>query len=202
MTVPARRTTVARTGTVRSLTLTLKSQVVTLSVPLGAAWVTLGINAMLGGWLNRFGILPRSIDGLRGILFAPFLHGNLAHLTANSLSFLVLGWLVLATGRRNFARVSVLAALGSGITSWVLGAPNSVHIGASGVIFGYLGYLMLSGVFARKFSTIALSVAVTAAWGAMVWGVLPGQMGVSWQGHLGGFVGGVLAARWIHARSR
>ncbi|MBP6774009.1 MAG: rhomboid family intramembrane serine protease, partial [Gemmatimonadaceae bacterium] len=71
-----------------------------------------------------------------------------------------------------------------------------------GVIFGYLGYLMLSGVFARKFSTIALSVAVTAAWGAMVWGVLPGQMGVSWQGHLGGFVGGVLAARWIHARAQ
>jgi membrane associated rhomboid family serine protease len=202
MTVPARRTSVSRTGTVRSLTLTLKSQVVTLSVPLGTAWITLGINAMLGGWLNRFGIIPRSIDGLRGILFAPFLHGNLAHLTANSLSFLVLGWLVLATGRRNFARVSVLAALGSGVTSWVLGAPNSVHIGASGVIFGYLGYLMLSGVFARKFSTIALSVAVTAAWGAMVWGVLPGQMGVSWQGHLGGFVGGVLAARWIHARSR
>lgn len=202
MTVPARRTTVTRTGTMRSLTLTLKSQVVTLSVPLGAAWITLGINAMLGGWLNRFGIIPRSLDGLRGILFAPFLHGNLAHLTANSASFLVLGWLVLATGRRNFARVSVLAALGSGITSWVLGAPNSVHIGASGVIFGYLGYLMLSGVFARKFSTIALSVAVTAAWGAMVWGVLPGQMGVSWQGHLGGFVGGVLAARWIHARAQ
>lgn len=177
------------------------SQALTLGVPLGLAWVALGVNAMLGGALSVYGVVPRTVDGLRGLLFAPFLHGNLAHLSANSVSFVVLGWLVLAGGRWTFARVTTAAALGSGLTSWLLGAPNSVHIGASGVIFGYLGYLMTAGIFARKLTTILLSLGVTAAWGAMVWGVLPVQTGVSWQGHLGGFVGGVLAARWIHARA-
>jgi membrane associated rhomboid family serine protease len=108
---------------------------------------------------------------------------------------------VLAGGRWTFARVTVAATLASGLMSWLLGAPGSVHIGASGVIFGYLGYLMTAGIFARRLVTVLVSLGVTATWGAMVWGVLPGQMGVSWQGHLGGFIGGVLAARWVHARA-
>lgn len=172
----------------------------TLGLPLGIAWVALGVNTLLGGALTSFGIQPRSVSGLWGVLYAPFLHGGVAHLTANSVSFLVLGWLVLAGGRWNFARVTASAALASGAITWLLGAPNSVHIGASGVIFGYLGYLMSAGIFARKFWPVVVSVAVTGVWGAMVWGVLPGQMGVSWQGHLGGFIGGVLAARWLHSR--
>lgn len=184
----------------RNLARTATTQALALGIPLGLAWVALGANMVVGGALNVFGIIPRSVPGLWGILFAPFLHGNVAHLTANSVSFLILGWLVLATGRGNFPRVTLLAALGSGMVSWLLGAPGSVHIGASGVIFGYLGYLMLAGVFTRRAWPIIVSVAVTGLWGAMVWGVLPGQVGVSWQGHLGGFLGGVLAARWA-ARS-
>lgn len=182
----------------RALTQTVTAQALTLGIPLGLAWVALGVNSLLGGALSIYGVIPRSVDGLRGIVFAPFLHGSLAHLTANSLSFVVLGWLVLAAGRRTFARVSALAALSAGIVSWLLGAPGSVHIGASGIIFGYLGYLMTAGLFARRVWPVLISLGVTALWGAMVWGVLPGQMGVSWQGHLGGFMGGVLAARWIH----
>ncbi len=184
-----------------TLARTVVAQAMTLGIPLGLAWVALGVNALLGGALSAYGVIPRSVDGLRGLLFAPFLHGSLAHLTANSVSFLVLGWLVLAGGRWNYARVTFASALSSGLVSWLLGAPGSVHIGASGVIFGYLGYLMTAGIFARKVGTIVVSLGVTALWGAMVWGVLPGQMGVSWQGHLGGFVGGVLAARWVHARA-
>ncbi len=186
---------------VRSGARTAKAQAITLGVPVAIAWMSLAVNAVLGGALSVFGVQPRSIDGLRGILFAPFLHGNFAHLAANTLSFVVLGWLVLASAPRVFLRVTLLAALGSGLVSWLFGAPNSVHIGASGVIFGYLGYLMLAGVFARKVRPILVSLAVTGLWGAMVWGVLPGQMGVSWQGHLGGFLGGVLAARWLHSRA-
>lgn len=176
------------------------AQAMTLGVPLGVAWVALGVNALLGGALATYGIHPRTVAGLWGILFAPFLHGGTAHLAANSVSFLVLGWLVLARGQWTFARVTATAALTSGVVTWLLGAPNSVHIGASGVIFGYLGYLMSAGIFARKFWPVVMSVAVTGLWGAMVWGVLPGQMGVSWQGHLGGFIGGVLAARWMHSK--
>ena len=75
-----------------------------------------------------------------------------------------------------------------------------MHIGASGVIFGYLGYLMLSGWFERRVMPIIISLGVTALWGGMVLGVLPGQMGISWQAHLGGFIGGVLASRWLHKK--
>jgi membrane associated rhomboid family serine protease len=90
--------------------------------------------------------------------------------------------------------------LGSGALSWALGTPGSVHVGASGVIFGYFGFLLLAGWFARSWSAIALSVLVAAFWGSTVFGVLPGAPGVSWQGHLGGFLGGVLAARWLRRR--
>lgn len=202
MTLPSPiRRAPAAPRTSQTLARSAAAQALTLGIPLGLAWVVLGVNALLGGALSVYGVIPRSVDGLRGIFFAPFLHGNLAHLSANSLSFLVLGWLVLAGGRWTFARVTLAATLSSGLTSWLLGAPGSVHIGASGVIFGYLGYLMTAGIFARRITTVLVSLGVTATWGAMVWGVLPGQMGVSWQGHLGGFIGGVLAARWVHARA-
>ncbi len=186
-----------------SLAGTVKAQAVTLGTPLGISWAALGANTLLGGALNHFGVIPRTERGLWGILFAPFLHGSVAHLAANSVSLLILGWLTLAfAGRRTFWIVSAAAALGSGLTAWTFGAPGTVHIGASGVIFGYLGYLMLSGWFARRVMPILASLAVTAMWGGMVLGVLPGQVGISWQSHLGGFIGGVLAARALHARGR
>ena len=166
-----------------------------LSSALGAAWLAFVANAVTGGALLPFGIVPRTTTGLRGILFAPFLHANLQHLVANTLPFVILGWLVMLRDTRHFGRVTLVAALTSGLLSWLLGAPGSVHIGASGVIFGYLGFLMLSGWYARTVGSVLLSIAVTAAWGGLVFGVLPTVPGVSWQGHLGGFLGGVLAAR-------
>ena len=154
-----------------------------------------------GGALTQFGIVPRTERGLWGILFSPFIHANLAHLVTNTISLLILGWLTLAfAGRRAFWIVTTAAAIGAGVTAWTLGAPGTVHIGASGVIFGYLGYLMLSGWFARRFMPIVVSLGVTVMWGGAVLGVLPGQIGISWQAHLGGFVGGVFAARALHRR--
>ena len=192
--LPVTRRSISLAGTVRS-------QAITLGTPLGISWAALGANTMLGGALNQFGIIPRTEQGLWGILFAPFLHGNFAHLAANSVSLLILGWLTLAfAGRRTFWIVSAAAALGAGLCAWTIGAPGTIHIGASGVIFGYLGYLMLSGWFARRFMPILVSLGVTALWGGAVLGVLPGQVGISWQAHLGGFVGGVLAARALHKR--
>ena len=179
----------------RSVTRTVKSQVTVLGSALGAAWVTFVGTLLSGGALLSYGIVPRSVLGLRGILFAPFLHANLNHLVANTVPFVLLGWLVMLRDSRHFGRVTIAAMLGSGLFSWALGAPGSIHIGASGVIFGYLGFLMVSGWYARTFASIALSIGVTFAWGSLVFGVLPTVPGVSWQGHLGGFIGGVLAAR-------
>ena len=97
--------------------------------------------------------------------------------------------------RRHFLPVTLYSALGAGLLAWSIGAPNSVHVGASGVIFGYLGFLLLSGWYARSVMSIVISLGVAVLWGGTVMGVLPGTPGISWQGHLGGFIGGILAAR-------
>lgn len=183
------------TRSAKSLARTTKQQVTVLSSALGAAWLSFVATFATGGALLSFGIVPRTVNGLRGILFAPFLHANLQHLVSNTVPFVILGWLVMLRDTRHFGRVTLLTALTSGLMSWTLGAPGSLHIGASGVIFGYLGFLMLSGWYARTVSSVLISIGVTAAWGSLVFGVLPTVPGVSWQGHLGGFLGGVLAAR-------
>lgn len=188
------------TRTSRSVTRSLKAQITTLGASVTALWATFGVNVLLGGALLRFGIVPRTTDGLVGILAAPFLHANLAHLVANTVSFLLFGWLVMLRDRRHFGVVTLFAMLGSGLLSWTLGAPGSVHIGASGVVFGFFGFLLLAGFYARSAGSILLSLGVAVLWGGTVFGVLPGTPGVSWQGHLGGFLGGVLAARRYRVR--
>ena len=180
---------------VRSVTSTLKTQAVVLGGTLALFWAVFVVNTLLGGSLLSLGVIPRTTIGLRGILFAPFLHGNLNHIVANSIPFLALGWMVMLRDERHFIPVTVAGMVGSGLTAWLLGAPGSVHIGASGVIFGYLGFLMLAGWYARSVSSILLSVVVTVVWGGLVLGMMPGTPGISWQEHIGGFLGGVLAAR-------
>ena len=180
---------------VRSVTTTVKTQAVVLGGTLAVFWAVFVVNTLLGDSLLVFGVIPRTTIGLRGILFAPFLHANLNHIVANSIPFVVLGWMVMLRDQRHFIPVTLAAMLGSGLTAWLLGAPGSVHIGASGVIFGYLGFLMLSGWYARSVGSILISLVVTVLWGGLVLGVMPGTPGISWQAHIGGFIGGVLAAR-------
>ena len=179
---------------------TLTTQAITVGGTLATFWAAFAVNLVTDGALIQYGVIPRTTTGLRGILFAPFIHGSLSHLVANSVPFLVLGWLVMLRNARHFIPVTLLSMLGAGLMAWLVGAPGSVHVGASGVVFGYLGFLMLSGWFARSFASIALSIGVTVAWGGLVFGVMPGQPGISWQAHLGGFLGGVLAARWLGRR--
>jgi membrane associated rhomboid family serine protease len=179
----------------RSVATTLKTHAVVLGGTLAVFWAVFVVNTLLGGSLLVFGVIPRTTIGLRGILFAPFLHANLNHIVANSIPFVVLGWMVMLRDQRHFIPVTLAAMLGSGLTAWLLGAPGSVHIGASGVIFGYLGFLMLSGWYARSIGSILISIVVTVLWGGLVLGVMPGTPGISWQAHIGGFIGGVLAAR-------
>lgn len=179
---------------------TLTTQAVTVGGTLATFWAAFAANLVTGGALIQYGVIPRTTTGLRGILFAPFIHGSLNHLVANSVPFLVLGWLVMLRNARHFIPVTLVSMLGAGLMAWLVGAPGSMHVGASGVVFGYLGFLMLSGWFARSFASIALSIGVTVAWGGLVFGVMPGEPGISWQAHLGGFLGGGLAARWLGRR--
>ena len=146
--------------------------------------------------LDIYGIIPRNPIGLRGILFAPFLHGGFVHLLGNTFPFLILGWLIMLREIRDFWIVSLVAAGVGGAGTWLLGAPG-VHIGASGVIFGYLGYLLLRGYFERSALAIALSLGVGSLFGSLLWGVLPMQVGISWEGHLFGFIGGAIAAKLL-----
>ena len=184
-----------------SVTRALKGHALVLGGTLAVFWVVFVVNFLLGGSLLTLGVIPRTTIGLRGILFAPFLHASLNHLVANSIPFLVLGWMVMLRDERHFIPVTLAGMIGSGLTAWLLGAPGTVHIGASGVIFGYLGFLMLSGWYARSFGSIVLSIVVTLVWGSLVLGMMPGSPGISWQAHVGGFLGGVIAARGFRVRT-
>jgi membrane associated rhomboid family serine protease len=167
----------------------------------GGLWVLeLFDLVVLHGALDTAGIHPRDLDQWWAILLAPFLHGGLAHLAANSIPLLVLGWLVLLRGLATFVAVSLAAILIGGIAVWLFGDPRSIHLGASGVIFGYLGYLLLRGYFERSFGSIAIAIIVAALYGGALFGVLPGQRGISWEGHLFGFLSGGGAARVLSPR--
>ena len=159
----------------------------------------------LGGrWLelDRFGIHPRQVGWLLGILFAPFLHAGWAHLAANSLPFLVLGLLVIGRGESKFWGVTAGIVIIGGFGVWLFGGSDTVHVGASGVIFGYFGYLLVSGFVERSFVAIIMAVVVAGLYGSILWGVLPTNPGVSWQGHLFGLLaGGFIAVRWQPQRT-
>lgn len=150
-----------------------------------------------GGSLERYGIHPRDLASLWGIFLAPLLHVGWVHLGANTVPFVILGWLVMLRGLSNFAVVTGVAILVGGLGVWLLGAPNSVHVGASGLIFGYLGYLLARGYFERSLWAVLLGGAAMVLYGGVLWGLLPGRPGISWEGHLFGFVGGVAAARLL-----
>lgn len=144
--------------------------------------------------LQRHGVQPRSDEGLLGIVFAPFLHGSWDHISANTGPVLVLGFLTLATGLiRGLAATAVIWVVG-GLGVWLVAGSNSNHIGASGLIFGWIVYLAIRGIVNKQLWEIALGIVVLLLYGGALWGVLPGQPGVSWQGHLFGAIGGALAA--------
>jgi len=182
----------------QALKQTAVTQVVILFACVAAAWsVELVDRVAYGGSLERFGIHPRDVAALWGILAAPLLHVGWVHLVANTGPFVVLGWLVMLRKISDSLVVTALAILIGGLGVWLFGAPNSIHVGASGLIFGYLGYLLARGYFERSFWAMLLGIAALLLYGGVLWGVLPGQRGISWEGHLFGFVGGVVAARLL-----
>lgn len=164
-------------------------------------WVSELVDQALGGALDRFGIQPRDVDSLGGILAAPLLHSGIPHLVANTSTFVVLGILTALMTRRFWAVTLGIVVVG-GLGVWLIGQPNTVHIGASGLVYGYAAFLIAYGWFARRPLPALVAVAVFLTYGGIVWGVLPTDQRVSWEGHLFGAVAGVLMARWAGRRAR
>jgi membrane associated rhomboid family serine protease len=174
------------------------SRIGTLALVIGALWAVSAFNLFaLDGRLLAYGIAPRTEVGLRGIVIAPLVHGGVEHLIANTLGVLVFGGLVMLRSRSHFWMVTIVGALASGLGTWLFGRP-AMHVGASGVVFAYFGYLLFTGLFERRFASLLLSVGVFLVWGPTIHGILPVAQPVSWEGHLFGFIGGMLAA-WVLA---
>ena len=175
-------------------------------------WVIEVFDALTGHHLDNNGIRPLETDGLPGILFAPLLHSNWEHLIANTGPALILGFLMTLAGLSRFIFATAIIWILGGLGTWLignLGAPsyNGVtvetnHIGASGLIFGWLTFLIVFGFFTRKVWEIVVGVVVLFIYGSILLGVLPGTLGVSWQGHLCGAVAGVLAAYLLSGPER
>ena len=160
---------------------------------LGAAAIA---NALTAGSFNqRFGLVPRDTSHLWGVLLHPFLHVNASHLALNAFGILMLGGLTFLRDQRDFWRVALLGILVGGSATWLVGR-ESLHVGASGVVFAYLGYLLTTGWFDRKIGSILLSLSVAFLWGSALFGLSPLQKGISWELHLFGLIGGIAGAWW------
>jgi membrane associated rhomboid family serine protease len=194
------RTTAVPTRRKARWTAALKIQALILGSCLLLQWIVEVVDrAVLGGQLDSLGVQPRSLVGLRGIPLAPLVHANLDQVIANTMPFLVLGWLVMLRGLWTFFRVSVIVTFFSGLGVWCTASATNVQIGASGLIFGYLGYLILRGYFDRSAFSVAISVLVGVFYGSLIWGILPIAQEGAWEGHLWGFAAGMLCA-WLLTR--
>ena len=162
-------------------------------------WVLEVVDVALDHRLDRYGIEPRDPDGLDGVLTAPFLHVGFGHLIGNTIPFVVMGVVIAFEGPLRLLGVTAIAALTSGLGTWLVAPENSIHLGASGVVFGYATYLIARGWFNRRGVEIAIGVAVAVLWGGTLLAGLEPQQGISWQGHLFGAIGGLVAA-WALAR--
>lgn len=157
-------------------------------------WVLEIVDTAADHRLDRYGVQPREADGLVGVLLAPVLHAGWTHLESNTVPVLILGFLVLVTGiARGLAATGIVWLVG-GLGTWIVAPSYTLHLGASVLVFGWLTYLVVRGFLHRRPVEIAIGVVVLLVWGGLLWGVLPGTPGVSWQGHLFGAIGGLVAA--------
>jgi membrane associated rhomboid family serine protease len=160
------------------------------------------VDTLLGNRLDAGGVEPREVDGLDGVLFAPVLHHGWAHPFGNTVPLLVFGFLILLAGVARWVGVTAFVWVVGGLGTWLTAPPDTIHLGASVLAFGWLVYLLTRGLFSRVAWQIALGVILLFMYGGVLYGVLPGQPGISWQGHLFGAIGGVVAAWWYGAQDR
>ena len=160
---------------------------------LGICWVVHLLGFLIP--LQQYGIHPRNIFGLLGIIFSPFLHGSFFHLISNSFGLLIFGCALSVVDRKKFMEVTLGIIILGGLGTWLLGR-NANHVGASGLIFGYFGYLLSLGIFQKKIKYIGISMLTFFFYGGMIFGVLPSSSYISFESHLFGFIAGVLMAKW------
>jgi membrane associated rhomboid family serine protease len=174
---------------------------ITVAAMLVAMWVFEIVDTALGGALDgTFGLRSWSTDNPWSFLTSAFMHADFNHLIGNSVPFLVLGCLVALSGAGRLVGTTLIVMVVSGVGVWLFSGPTTLTVGASGLIFGYFGYTVLRGVVERRTVDIVIMICVVLFYGTMIWGVLPQQPGVSWQGHLFGFLGGLLAAYVLPGR--
>ena len=173
---------------------------VVVALVVAAMWVEEVVDLVPGTPFDRWGIRPRTPGGLLGIPLMPFLHDGFRHLFGNTVPFLVMGCAIASGSIGRFLRVVAIVGVTAGLGVWLFARSGTVHVGASGLVFGFLTYLLARGVIARKVTWILGGLVVLVVYGGILWGLLP-TPGVSWTGHAFGAVGGVLAAWVLHRRT-
>ncbi|HEY3752870.1 MAG TPA: rhomboid family intramembrane serine protease [Pseudonocardiaceae bacterium] len=179
--------------------------------PLRAAAVIVAFTALLylielvnitafHGSLDRDGIHPRTLTGLADIIWAPLLHVSWAHLIGNTVPVLVFGYLAMAGGLVPWFAVTATIWVISGLGVWLIAPSTTITVGASGVAFGWLTFLLVRGIFSRSVGQIVIALVLLFYWGSVLWGLLPGRTDISWQGHLFGALAGILCA-WLTSKA-
>jgi membrane associated rhomboid family serine protease len=159
----------------------------------GILWIVKLVEVYQNADFGVYGNLPRSISGLKGIVLSPLIHGNYRHLISNSLPLLILGIITFNFYRKIAFEIFFWVYLISGICVWIVGE-DAYHIGASGLVYGFASFLFFSGMFRKEITALILSILVAIVYGGIIWGIVPGEPGVSWQTHLYGAIAGGMCA--------
>ena len=163
-------------------------------------WAVFWLELQLHTNFNHFGVYPRSLKGLRGVLFSPFIHGSVEHLYNNTIPLAILTASLFYFYKDIAIKVLVYGLLFSGLFTWAVGRP-SYHIGVSGIIYVLASFIFFKGIFSKYYRLVALSLVVVFIYGSLLWYVFPIKDGISWEGHLGGFLAGLLLAFFVKANT-
>jgi membrane associated rhomboid family serine protease len=158
-----------------------------------AMWVVYLLSLILNEDFSRLGLLPRNLIGLMGIITSPLIHADFSHLISNTIPLVILGWILFSFYPKVAVVLFFFIYLITGLFVWIFARPV-YHIGASGVVYGFVSFLFFSGIFRRDNTSIALALVITFLYGGLVWGMIPGWKGISWESHLFGAVTGLIAA--------
>lgn len=152
------------------------------------------INLLSGRMFNQLGNIPRYVPGLKGIVLGPFLHGSLQHYFSNIIPLCIFSYLLLQYGLKRYVQITLWVIFLTGLLVWLFARP-ATHIGASGLVYGYFGYLVLAGFLSGRFKLMIISLLVAFFYGGLVWGIMPATRFVSWESHLFGFIAGLIGAK-------